>query len=167
MTVTVQIIYAADRTTSYIDKVPRKSTIATVKKLIAKMYRPGTCDSLRLIQCGEVLDDSQTLSTLSFSDDSSIVLYATGVPTKVQEVRRTAPPKVESFFKRYKILFAVAGLVMFIGIFLLIVYEVAIPHPTISLGAAVSFKVDTKFLAMILFSTIIGSLLAIIALDFF
>jgi hypothetical protein len=105
MNATVRVIYAADRTTSQIDNVPRSATIGAVKEAIAALnhLRISHSGMIRLVQHGQILDDSEILSSLSFVDGSRLDLYATGIPTRVH----TSPtavvdlPKRKSFAERH------------------------------------------------------------------
>jgi hypothetical protein len=136
MSVTVQVIYAADRTTSRIENVPISSPISTVKNLIAKINRLGSSDSIRLVQRGQVLDDSQILSGLSISDGSSVIVYATGIPTKVQArrpVARAVPERrsAKTFVKNHKVLVGICGLILILGSGILLALAEVVKIPAI------------------------------------
>jgi hypothetical protein len=145
MTLTVQVIYGADRSTSRIDSVPPTTPLLILKQMLAKINQMATPDSIRLVQRGVILDDDQLLSSLSLSGNSLVTIYATGIPTKVQPGRAahgtvTGRPSAKTFVKRHKVLIGVAGLIAIFGAVVLLALADVLPMPAVRLSESSSSR---------------------------
>lgn len=88
MSVTVKVIYAADRSTSKIMDVPNSCTIETLRKRVGKINGQDNMDPIRLVQRGRVLQNSDTVGSLLVSEDATVVIYATGITKKVRKEKQ-------------------------------------------------------------------------------
>lgn len=91
MEYTVEIVYAGDRSSSIIEKAPTTTTIGRLKKMIQKLNSMNNASSIRVVQCGRILEDEVALGSLQLSEDGKIRVYVTGIPTKVARFRGHRP----------------------------------------------------------------------------
>jgi hypothetical protein len=85
----VTIVYAADRSTSTINRVPASCSIAKLKTLVARMNSMDSELSIRVVLRGSILRDSDLLRDFIEASDTELTLYLTGITRPP-----TAPPMV-------------------------------------------------------------------------
>jgi hypothetical protein len=121
MTVTVKVIYAADRSFSEVEGIPTTSTVGKLKELIARINKMSSTDPIRLVQGGIVLDNATRIGALTQSGNARpVVVYATGVANKARPA--AGPPgaarqmNLRGFYATHKTLVqGLVGLVLLLG----------------------------------------------------
>lgn len=91
MNLNITIKYGGDGTTSQINDVPSSCTISKLKKIVAQINKMENSTSIRLVQRGKILQDTQKIENLYLNNQNSLTIYATGIPGKVH---KTETPQI-------------------------------------------------------------------------
>lgn len=87
MSINITIKYGGDGTTSQVNDVPSSCTIGKLKKIVAQINKMENSTSIRLVQRGKILQDTQKIESLYLNNQNSLTIYATGIPGKVHKVK--------------------------------------------------------------------------------
>lgn len=135
--VTVRAIYAADRSSSTFGRVPILSTIGEVKDLIMHTNQMESATSINIVQRGRIFGNDDVIGMMNVSENATLVVYVTGIPSKVFEEPEQVPIKLRSplkmkvralvdFGKKSGPLF---GLIGVLGLAVLMAYSSLQPDP--------------------------------------
>lgn len=94
MSVTVRVIDGADRSASTITNLPPTAPISLLKQKIAELNGLDSFESIRIVRRGRVFQGTDTVAQLDIAPDSTVIVYATGVPGKVVALPDLEPPPV-------------------------------------------------------------------------
>lgn len=161
MSVSLKVVYAADKSTSQITEVPNSCTIGILKKRIGKINGQENTDPIRLVQRGRVLQDYETVGSLLVSENTTVVIFATGITKKIRKQRQLPPQELRNQnhinASPWKSPSKILPVLALIGIFAVIAFlSYAQLTPNENVGGKVTKLVNWNKQNIILATSIIG-----------
>ena len=103
MNFTLYLKYAGDGSTSQVKSISVETTILSLKQVIAQQNKMNDISTIKVVQRGEILRDTQVLKDLFLNSDGSMTLYVAGIPSKIKKDDQTVEMKFRQggMFSKY------------------------------------------------------------------